>query len=112
MPIEEKTATRCTCPNCNQKFNLLSPEDHLPTCPRYANYQFPKYMMVTGTRGEGRSRKREFLTISEAGQLFDCGSMQVEIGRHVLEEDFSVRPVSNSEKNLISQIADKYSESK
>ena len=108
----KETAVNCTCPNCGTKFTLSDLEVHLGKCPRTKNSEFPKYLVVTSIPHLGRGKERKFITMGEAGQLFDSGMMQVEIRRYVLEAGFSVRLISEAELALISQIADAYSDSK
>lgn len=66
---------------------------------------FPKYLMkINGNR--------KFLTFRDAYVAFDSGSNRVEFGRYVLNENFSVRKMTDEDMTKISETADKYSESK
>lgn len=66
---------------------------------------FPKYLMkINGGR--------KFLPFGEAYVAYDSGSARVEFGRYVLNEDFSVRKMTDEDKSKISDAADKYSASK
>ncbi len=66
---------------------------------------FPKYLMKIG--GE-----RNFLSFREAYVAYDLGFALVEFGRYVLNEDFSVRKMTDEDKSKISDAADAYSASK
>lgn len=104
---------RCACPNCQQRF--ISPlaefDAHVRTCKRIKSFEFPKYLMKVSDPRIGHENKR-FVSMSEAGALFESGAFAVEIRSKVLEEEFSVRPVTEAEKDQISEIADKISASK
>jgi hypothetical protein len=67
--------------------------------------QFPKYLMKIN--GE-----RRFLTFQEAATVFNSGMSQVEFGRYVLNEDFSVRLMTTEDISRICCLADRYSASK
>lgn len=67
--------------------------------------KFPKYLMKI-------NRERKFLTFREAYVTYDSGLAQVEFGRYVLNEDFSVRKMTDEDKSKISDAADEYSASK
>jgi hypothetical protein len=56
--------------------------------------------------------KREFLTLSFAGRAYDDGWVNVTILGLVLEQDFSVRDITDEERGKISYLADEYSASK
>jgi hypothetical protein len=66
---------------------------------------FPKFLMKIGGN-------RKFLSLSEAYIAFDSGFLYVEFGRYVLNEDFSVRKMTEEDKKKISDAADEYSASK
>jgi hypothetical protein len=112
----EKTsqAVRCTCPNCQVKFTASALEAfdaHVSTCERKGNHEFPKYMVKVSESKSGFSR-RSFQDMSQAAAHFTSGSSQVEIGRRVLEDDYSLRPIVDAERHLISEIADMIEASK
>ena len=66
---------------------------------------FPKYLMkIDG--------QRKFLSLSEAGRAYDSGFTKVDFGRYILNADFTVRPMEESDRVNISEAADKHSESK
>jgi hypothetical protein len=66
---------------------------------------FPKYLMkVNGDR--------VFVSFRDTYVLFDSGNARVEFGRYVLNEDFSVRHMTQEDKDKISEAAEKYSDSK
>jgi hypothetical protein len=67
--------------------------------------KFPKYLMkING--------QRKFLSFERAYVMFDSGSDQVEFGRYVLEADFSVRKMTDEDREAISEAAERYSDSK
>ncbi len=67
--------------------------------------EYPKYLMkVNGDR--------KFFPFAEAAAIYDSGHERVEFGRYVLNEDFSVRKMTDEEKWKISRAADEYSHSK
>ncbi len=67
--------------------------------------QFPKYLMkIDGNR--------RYLTFEEAAAAYNSGMSQVEFGRHVLNEDFTVRLMTTEDMSRISCAADRYSASK
>jgi len=67
--------------------------------------EFPKYLMKIN--GE-----RKFLSFRDAFVFYDSGSLLVEFGRYVLNEDFSVRKMTDEDRTKISRSADNYSASK
>ena len=57
--------------------------------------------------------EKKFLSLQEAGQVYDWGFAQVEIGGLVLEDDGeTIRNITRAEMVSISNIADEYSASK
>ena len=67
--------------------------------------EFPKYLMkIDG--------QRRFLTFHEAAADYDSGSHQVEFGCYVLDADFSVREMTQEDREGISRAADDHSSSK
>lgn len=82
------------------------------TCPRKENREFPKYLVTTSVPGSGQRANQNYVTIGEAGRIFDSGFMKVDIGKEVLEPDFSLRPITSEEEALISSLADDHSASK
>jgi hypothetical protein len=66
---------------------------------------FPKYMIIT-------DGKRQWLPLRQAGVAWDNGWARVEMGSFVLEADGSERPITDSERAEIQDIADDYSASK
>lgn len=67
--------------------------------------EFPKYLMkIDG--------QRKFLTFHEAAAAYDSGSARVEFGRHVLNEDLSIRKMTQEDRGGISRAADDHSSSK
>ncbi len=112
----EKTSqvVRCTCPNCRVTFtssDLAAFDAHIQKCERKGNHEFPKYMVKVSEPSSGLSR-RSFQDVSRAAACFNSGCMQVEIGSRVLEDDYSLRPIVDAERQLISQIADEIEASK
>ncbi len=69
------------------------------------NGEFPKYLMKIG-------RNRKYLPLGEAAKAYDCGHADVRFGRYVLNEDYSVREMTNEDRDQISKAADNYSASK
>jgi hypothetical protein len=67
--------------------------------------EFPKYQMVI-------NGARRFLPFGEAYVAYDSGSADVKFGQDVLEQDFSVREMTEEDRQKISAAADRYSESK
>jgi hypothetical protein len=66
---------------------------------------FPKYLMkINGNR--------RFLPFNEAYTIYDSGSARVEFGHYVLNEDFSVRRMTDEDRLRISNAADKHSGNK
>lgn len=112
--VNTSQVVRYTCPNCRVKFTsdtLDAFGDHIQNCPRRENHEFPKYMVVVAEPKSGYSR-RSFQDLSQVAMYFNSGFLQVRIGRRVLEEDFSLRPIVDAERHLISQIADDIDASK
>lgn len=66
---------------------------------------FPMYLMII----EG---ERCFLSLQEAGKVFDNGHINVSIGNLVRESDRSVRNITPEEVTKISEVADEYSADK
>ena len=66
---------------------------------------FPKYLIKIN--GDLR-----FLPFREAYVTYDSGYAKVELGRYVLNEDFSVREMTDEDRSMISAAADEYSASK
>lgn len=66
---------------------------------------WPKYLMRIDDQ-------YKFMRIGEAGVWFDSGWHKVDIERFVLNEDLSVRLITDKEKRKISDLADAHSESK
>ena len=71
---------------------------------------FPKYHMIVDI-GVGKKRQ-SFMTLTEAGAAYDSGWAQVDIGDFVLTEDFKLREMTDEDRSMISEAADKHSESK
>ena len=71
----------------------------------FAEPMFPKYLMKIN--GE-----RKFMTFQEAYRAYDFNFAAVDFGRYVLNADFSVRKMTDEDKENISKAADEYSESK
>jgi hypothetical protein len=67
--------------------------------------RFPLYLMKI-------NEEQKFLSMQQAGVIYDSGWDKVEIVGLVLEANFSVRPITAEERNQIREIADKYSSSK
>jgi len=67
--------------------------------------EFPLYLMRAGD-------EFEFLSLKDAGVLYDNGFRPVDFGNLVLEEDLKVRAMTDDEKREISRLADEYSASK
>ena len=66
---------------------------------------FPRYLMkINGNR--------RFLPFNEAYAIYDSGFAKVEFGHYVLNEDFSVRRMTNEDRSKISNAADKHSGNK
>jgi hypothetical protein len=68
-------------------------------------YEFPLYLMTE----DGKSK---FMPLRQAGALADSMFSRVEIGKLVLESDFSVRKITDREHSQIVEIADRHSDSK
>lgn len=66
---------------------------------------FPKYEMII-------NGKKKYLSLQDAGIVYDNGFVQVEIGDNVLESDFTVRNITKKEEREIANIADEYSANK
>lgn len=66
---------------------------------------WPKYRMVV-------SGQVEWLSIRNAGIVYDSGWVPVSIGGQVMEENGDVRDITSAERTQISDIADDYSGSK
>lgn len=73
--------------------------------------EWPKYLMKSKA-GSEKGWTRRFLTLAEAGRLFDSGFAQVQTGRYVLLEDFTVRLMTQQDADKICEAADKFSGSK
>ena len=67
--------------------------------------EFPLYLMTE----DGKSK---FMPLRKAGVLADSMYSRVEIGKLVLEADFSVRKITEEEHDKIVEIADRHSDSK
>jgi hypothetical protein len=67
--------------------------------------EFPLYLMT-------EDGNMKFLPLRRAGVLADSMWSRVEIGGLVLNEDFSVRKITDAERNQIEEIADRHSDSK
>jgi len=67
--------------------------------------EFPKYLM----KMDGN---REFMNLWQAGKAYDNGFARVSFGRYVLNEDFSIRPMTDEDRALISSVADEHSGNK
>mgnify|MGYP001613841183 FL=1 len=78
--------------------------NHLPAKAEAPN-QFPKYLM----KGNGQ---RKFFTFSEAVVVYDSGSCKVSFGQYILHADFSVEKMTDADKAMISEGADRYSAGK
>lgn len=66
---------------------------------------FPAYLMKVGD-------EFKFLTMPRAGVIFDSGYEKVEIVGYVLNEDFTVRKITEKEQDEIAERALDYSASK
>ncbi len=108
----KEVVANCTCPNCGKKFILGVFDGHVRECPRKRNRKFPKYLTVRSIPHLGMPEIRTFMSMGEAGVLFDSGMMKVEIEALVLESDFTVRLLSKAEGALISALADANSDNK
>lgn len=62
--------------------------------------QFPLYLMIV-------NGIKKFLTLKEAGEAHDSIFGKIEFGEYVLAADFSVRVLTDDDKKLISDFADK-----
>ena len=67
--------------------------------------EFPMYLMRV-------DNVRRFMPIGRAGAVFDSGLQNVEIDGQVLESDFTIRPITDTERLKIRDIADACSASK
>ncbi|MDP1689079.1 MAG: hypothetical protein Q8L47_03025 [bacterium] len=67
--------------------------------------QFPLYRMIV-------NKKPEWLTLREAGIVYNSMWVSVKVGGQVLEVDWTEREITKEERNQIREIADRVSESK
>lgn len=70
---------------------------------------FPKYHMIVTIDDKVR---QSFMSLGTAGATYDSGWAQVEIGSLVLMEDFTLREMTDEDRQHISEAADRHSESK
>jgi len=56
--------------------------------------------------------KLTYMTMRDAGIIYDSGFVKVEIDGQVLLSDFSTRPITDEERDKIREIADDCSRSK
>ncbi len=73
--------------------------------PKLAKASPKKYLM----RINGEER---YLSLYDAGVVYDSGHLRVEFGDSVLSADGSVQPMTQKDKDKISEAADRHSESK
>lgn len=67
--------------------------------------EYPQYLMwING--------ERRFLSLREAGIVYDSGYDQIEIAGEVMESDGKIRSITDEERRRISEIADRVSSSK
>jgi hypothetical protein len=74
--------------------------------------EFPRYLVIIGDAAKGQPLDKSFTTMGCAGRTYDSGLMMVAIGDDVLEQDFKLRPITEAERQKISNIAEDYSASK
>jgi hypothetical protein len=67
-----------------------------------------QYLMIV----YGEKKEERWLSLQEAGVLYDNGYLNVEIGGRVREPDNLTRPISQEERDKIRDIADQVSGSK
>ncbi len=70
---------------------------------------FPKYHMIVTI---GDKVRQSFMSLGTARATYDSGWAQVEIGSLVLMEDFTLREMTDEDRQNISEAADRHSESK
>ena len=73
-----------------------------------ASVEFPQYMMIV-------NRRKIFMTMEKAGQVFNGNWANVDVGGLVLEydgTDITARDITKEERQQISKIADCISASK
>ena len=73
--------------------------------PMQATKKFPLYRMIV-------DKKPEWLTLQEAGVVYDSMWVSVEIGGQVIEIDGTEREITKEERKQIREIADRVSNSK
>lgn len=66
---------------------------------------YPLYLMLV-------DGDRRWMSLREAGITFDSGWVKVEIGGWVRDTETTERPITQEERNRISEIADEWSSSK
>lgn len=67
--------------------------------------EFPKYSMIV-------DGKESYMTMHDAGVMYDNGHHNVDIGGKVLLSDFTIRDITRNEEEEIRKIAVAHSESK
>ncbi len=68
---------------------------------------FPLYLMWS--KFPDQEEEYEFLSLKDAGILFDSGWKKVAFGNMVLESQLKLRPMTDEEKRRIEEIADEHS---
>lgn len=74
-----------------------------------SSFEFPRYLVHVG---EGKNRNSHFGTLREAASLLASGMVPVEVDDLVLNEDFSLRNITLSEKGTMNQLIDEIIDSK
>ena len=74
------------------------------------NTAFPKYLVIIEI-GDGK-KHQSYMCLRDAGAAYDSGWAKVSIGDFVLTEDFKLREMTDEDRSMISEAADKHSESK
>lgn len=67
--------------------------------------EFPKFLVIV----DGR---KQYLKLGLAAQALNNGFARVEVGREVLEADFTIRPITVDERRRIDNIADEWAAAK
>lgn len=67
------------------------------------------YLMIAGSKP---NEDIKWMTLQDAGALYDYGTIRVEIGGHVTEPTGKVRRMTHVDQKQISNTADEYSASK
>lgn len=68
-----------------------------------------RYLVITGEKGK---ETRHYMNLRRAGVTYDNMWAPVRIGDYVLHKDYSLRAITEEERNEISEIAEEHSGSK